>query len=168
MLCHKIKHTIGTAVFVFDPSISILDMEEAQHFEMIDGKHFDVLESCFDSDGSPYPRYGLTESIGMLVAPADAAPAIRDALNQQGARIAECTFTSQYGDYIGFRAFNLHEDTPQAPVFRIRTSPDNPDLWMDQYYSSEFVDWLKANFDTRGIQTRTFDQDPHYNSPEKK
>ena len=168
MLCHKIEQKIGTAVFVFDPSISILDMEEAAHFDTIDGQHFDVLESCFDSDGSPYPRYDLTESIGMLIAPTDAASAIRDALNQQGARIAECTFTSQYGDYTGFRAFNLHEDTPQAPVFRIRTSPDNPDLWMDQYYTSEFVDWLKANFDTRGIQTRTVDQDPHYYQPKKK
>ncbi|WP_408911634.1 hypothetical protein ACKFRZ_04785 [Corynebacterium gottingense] len=167
MLCHKIEQKIGTAVFVFDPSISIFDMEEAPHFDTIDGQHFDVLESCFDSDGSPCPRYGLTESIGMLIAPTDAASAIRDALNQQGARIAECTFTSQYGNYIGFRAFNLHEDTPQAPVFRIRTSPDNPDLWMDQYYTSEFVDWLKANFDTRGIQTRTVDQDPHYYQPKK-
>lgn len=168
MLCHKIEHKIGTAVFVFAPSISILSMEKAQHFGTIDGQHFDVLEGCFNSDGSPYPRYGFTESIGMLIAPTDAATAIRRTLNQQGARIAECTFTSQYGDYIGFRAFNLHEDTPQAPVFRIRTSPDNPDLWMDQYYTSEFVNWLKANFDTRGIQTPTVDQDSHYYQPKKK
>ena len=168
MLCHKIEHKIGTAVFVFAPSISILSMEKAQHFGTIDGQHFDVLEGCFNSDGSPYPRYGFTESIGMLIAPTDAATAIRRTLNQQGARIAECTFTSQYGDYIGFRAFNLHEDTPQAPVFRIRTSPENPDLWMDQYYTSEFVNWLKANFDTRGIQTPTVDQDSHYYQPKKK
>lgn len=168
MLCHKIEHTIGTAAFVFDPSISILDLEEAQHFEMIDGKHFDVLESCFDSDGSRYPRYGLTESIGMLIAPADAARAIRDALNQQGARIAECTLTSQFGEYVGFRAFNLYDDAPQAPVFRIRTSPDNPDLWMDQYYTAEFAEWLKANFDTRGTRIRLVDKDPYFYRPDKK
>ena len=47
MLCHKIEQKIGTAVFIFDPSISILDMEEAPHFDTIDGQHFDVLESCF-------------------------------------------------------------------------------------------------------------------------
>lgn len=167
MLCHVIEKDVHTASFRYDSSINLLDLEETQDPNELDGRYFDVFEDRREVDGSLMPQHGLTETVGMLVAPPDTAPAIREALNNHGAHITESTFTSQFGDYVGFRAFNLYEDTPQAPVFRIRTAPDNPGLWMDQYYTAEFAEWLKANFDTRGLVIRLVDKDPHFYRPDK-
>ena len=152
MICFRVDAASVSALFEYDGSFHVLRMTETQDFNEFDGQHFEVLEVRKDTDGTPLPQYGLTEALGALVVESDIAPAVRDALNQGGAKIAEATFVSQFGTYYGFRAFNLYEETPEAPVFRTRTTPSNPDLWMDQLYTPQFAEWLKTNFDTRGLR----------------
>ena len=53
-------------------------------------------------------------------------------------------------------------------MFRIRTSPVDRDLWRRQYYSLEFVEWLKAGFDTRGLRIREVECDPYFFRPDVK
>lgn len=168
MICYRIDAAIVSALFEYDGSFHMLRMTETQDFNEFDGQSFEVLEVRKDTDGTPMPQYGLTEALGALVAESEMAPVIREALNQGGARIAEATFVSQFGTYHGFRAFNLYEDTPQAPVFRTRTTPSNPDLWMDQLYTPQFAEWLQANFDTRGLSINRVERDPYFYRPDPK
>jgi len=155
-------------MFQYDGSFHMLKMTETQDFNEFDGRKFEVMEDRREVDGSLMPQYGLTEALGALVAESEMAPAIREALNQGGARIAEATFVSQFGTYHGFRAFNLYEDTPQAPVFRTRTTPSNPDLWRKQFYTPQFAEWLQANFDTRGVRITRVERDPYFYLPDRK
>ena len=167
MICFRVDAASVSALFEHDGSFHVLRMTETQDFNEFDGQHFEVLEVRKDTDGTPLPQYGLTEALGALVVESDLAPAVRDALNQGGAKIAEATFVSQFGTYYGFRAFNLYEETPEAPVFRTRTTPSNPDLWMDQYYTPQFAEWLKANVDTRGLSITRVERDPYFYRPDR-
>ena len=167
MICFRVDAASVSALFEYDGSFHVLRMTETQDFNEFDGQHFEVLEVRKDTDGTPLPQYGLTEALGALVVESDLAPAVRDALNQGGAKIAEATFVSQFGTYYGFRAFNLYEETPEAPVFRTRTTPSNPDLWRKQFYTPQFADWLKANFDTRGLSINRVERDPYFYRPNR-
>ena len=167
MICYEILDAIRTAIFMFDESVHALRVTETQDFSEFDGRTFEILEDRKEVDGSDMPQYGLTAALGALVADEEKAPAIREALNQGGAKIAEATFVSQFGTYYGFRAFNLYEETPEAPVFRTRTTPSNPDLWRKQFYTPQFADWLKANFDTRGLSINRVERDPYFYRPNR-
>lgn len=166
MICYEISSSIRSAYFGGDESFDSLEITEVQDFTEFDGLHFEVFEYRMGRDGTPWPQFGLSEDLGALVADDDRAPVVRKALNQYGAQVAEATILTQFGHYYAFRAFNLLEDTPQAPVFRVRTSPANQDLWMDQYYSVEFVEWLKASFDTRGLRISKVECDPYFFRPD--
>ena len=167
MICYEILHAIRTSIFMYDESVHTLRVTETQDFSEFDGQTFEVLEDRKEVDGSTMPQYGLTEALGALVVESDIAPAVREALHQGGAKIAEATFVSQFGTYYGFRAFNLYEETPEAPVFRTRTTPSNPDLWRKQFYTPQFADWLKANFDTRGLSINRVERDPYFYRPDR-
>ena len=52
-------------------------------------------------------------------------------------------------------------------MFRTRTTPSNPDLWMDQLYTPQFAEWLKANFDTRGLRINRVERDPYFYRPDR-
>ena len=167
MICFRVDAASVSALFEYDGSFHVLRMTETQDFNEFDGQHFEVLEVRKDTDGTPLPQYGLTEALGALVVESDIASAVRVALNQGGAKIAEATFVSQFGTYYGFRAFNLYEETPEAPVFRTRTTPSNPDLWRKQFYTPQFAEWLKANFDTRGLSINRVERDPYFYRPDR-
>lgn len=167
MICYEILHAIRTSNFMYDESVHHLRTTETQDFNEFDGRTFEVLEDRKEVDGSAMPQYGLTETLGAFVADEEKAPAIREALNQGGAKIAEATFVSQFGTYYGFRAFNLYEETPEAPVFRTRTTPSNPDLWRKQFYTPRFAEWLKANIDTRGLSINRVERDPYFYRPDR-
>ena len=168
MICFEISGASHSALFEYDGSFDTLGMTEAQDFNEFDGQSFEALEVRKDIDGTPMPQYGLTEELGALVVDEAHAPVVREALCQGGARIAEASFVSQFGTYHGFRAFNLYEDTPQAPVFRTRTTPSNPDLWRKQFYTPQFAEWLQANFDTRGLSVTRVERDPYFYRPDRK
>ena len=167
MICYRVDAASVSALFEYDGSFHMLRMTETQDFNEFDGQTFEVLEDRKEVDGSTMPQYGLTEALGALVVESDIAPAVREALNQGGAKIAEATFVSQFGTYYGFRAFNLYEETPEAPVFRTRTTPSNPDLWRKQFYTPQFAEWLKANFDTRGLSINRVERDPYFYRPDR-
>lgn len=168
MICFRVDAASVSALFEYDGSFHVLRMTETQDFNEFDGQSFEVLEVRKDTDGTPLPQYGLTGDLGALVVDEKRAAVIREALCRGGARIAEASFVSQFGEYRGFRAFNLYEDSPQAPVFRTRTSPSNPDLWRKQFYTPQFVEWLQANFDTRGVSITRVERDPYFYRPDRK
>ena len=167
MICYEILGAVNASIFMHDESFDMLSLTETQNFNDFDGQTFEVLEVRKDTDGTPLPQFGLTEDLGALMADEEKAPVIREALHQSGAKIAEATFVSQFGTYYGFRAFNLYEETPEAPVFRTRTTPSNPDLWRKQFYTPQFAEWLKANFDTRGLSINRVERDPYFYRPDR-
>ena len=165
MRCYDIGSTIGSAMFDYGDEFDYLGFVECQDFNEVNGRALEAFEVHYDSDGTYLPQFGLTEDFHALVADKDNALAIREALMTKGARVAEFTILTQAETYHAFRAFNLYEDAPDAPVFRLANSPDDPDLCMDQYYSADFVEWLKATFDTRGLRINQVERDTRYFRP---
>ena len=167
MISFKIGNASGAALFIYDKSFNSLRLTETQDFNEFDRGKFEVYEDRKEVDGSEMPQFGLLGALGALVADEEKAPAIREALNQGGAKIAEATFVSQFGTYYGFRSFSLYKETPEAPVLRTLTSPANPELWRTQFYTPQFVEWLEANFDTRGLSITRVDRDPYFHLPDR-
>ena len=166
VICYEILHGFESAYFGSDEFVGPFEMARVQDFAEFDGRRFEVFEYRMDRDGTPLPQFGLSEYVRALVAEDVLAPVVREALGQHGAQVAEATIVTQFGRYCAFRAFNLFEDSPQAPVFRVRTSPVDRDLWRRQYYSLEFVEWLKASFDTRGLRISKVECDPYFFRPD--
>ena len=67
-----------------------------------------------------------------------------------------------------FGAFNLYNDNPDAPLFRLWHSPDIKELAVSHFASVEFADWLKDNFDTRGLTFHQINREEPYVYPPKK
>ncbi|MCQ4621501.1 hypothetical protein KBX19_09780 [Corynebacterium sp. CCUG 71335] len=131
MRCYDIESTIGSATFDYGDAFDYLGFVECQDFNDINGRALEAFEVHYDTDGTYLPQFGLTEDFDALVANKDKAPAIRKALTANGAQVAEFTILTQADTYHAFRAFNLHEDAPDAPIFRLATSPDDPHLFAE-------------------------------------
>ena len=165
MQSREIEHAFSTAGFRYDRSFNSIDFAWDYGFDQVNGAKVEAFEDRKADDGSAVPQYGLTESMFALVVQHDNAERIRQRINTGGAQIAEFTITTQFDTYVGFRAFNLHHETPDAPVFRLLDSPSNPTPWRVQFYTPEFTDWLTQNFDTRGIDIEAVDIDEKYDDP---
>ena len=92
MICYEILASVHASILTPDESFDMLALTETQDFNDFDGQTFEVLEVRKDIDGTPMPQFGLTEDLGALMADEEKAPAIREALNQGGANVAEATF----------------------------------------------------------------------------
>ena len=165
MKCYTISKSFTSSGFEFDPAFESLDFERDYAFEQVDGTRLEAFEDRYDIDGTPRPRYPLTEDLGSLVSTEESSASIHEQLGRNGAKIAEFTVTTQFDTYRGFRAYNLYEDTPEAPVFRVLISPSNPTPFWIQFYTEDFVAWLKDHHDTRGLMFEECDIDKRYYSP---
>lgn len=95
----------------------------------------------------------------------ESSASMREQLGRDGVKIAEFTVTTQSDTYRGFRACNLYEDAPEEPVFRVLKSPSKPTPFRIQFYTEDFVTWLKDNHDTRGLEFEECDIDKRYYRP---
>ena len=148
--------------FYFDTGDEHIDVLWAQQRDIIANRKFEAQESRIEEDGSDLPNYGLTEVDQLLIATPDIADQLRGKLRENGGDIVECTITTQFDTYIGFRAFNYLHETPNSNIFRLEESPEDPTPSIQQYVSVDFARWLKANFDCRGLAFRNDETDGRY------
>ena len=127
------------------------------------------MEDLYEIDGTKFDVAPLITELGGLVIREELAPKLRDYLSDHGCIIAERRIITPLDTYVVFGAFNLYNDNPDAPLFRLWHSPDVKELSMSHYASVEFVDWLKDNFDTRGLKFHQINrEEPPYEKPPKK
>lgn len=159
MKCVEFAWRVDTATF--HPEKSSLFMEfQTDDPSAVDGKHFEFFEERANTDGTPWSQYGLTEAVGLLTVARDAAEPLRAKLNENGGVVAECSITSQFGEYVGFRGYSYFWDAPEAAVFRFLQNDDQMTcMSYGQFYSVEFAAWLKDNYDTRGLRFIELDGD---------
>ena len=158
----EISGTLSSAFFYLDTDDEYVDVLWAQQPDIIANREFTAKEDRIDDDGSDLPNYGLSESDQLLIATPDIANQLRDKLRENGGDIVECTITTQFGTYVGFRAFNYLHETPNANIFRLEESPEDPTPSIQQYVSVDSARWLKANFDCRGLAFRNDETDGRY------
>lgn len=152
MFFYKVSRARSTFDVVLDPTMDGFDLKYYQKPEDFAGPDFEALEMLQDIDGTEFARHPLTESEGGLLILEELAPKLRDYLNEHGCIVAERRVISPHNSYILMRVFNLYNDNPNAPMFRLWRSPTLRELSVSQYASTEFADWLKENFDASGLR----------------
>ena len=169
MFLYEISSPSKTFTFKYDPAVSTYAQSWSQTPEEFVGPDAELVEDLYEIDGTKFDVAPLTANLGGLVIREELAPKLRDYLNEHGCIIAERRIISPLDTYVLFGVFNLYNDNPDAPLFRIWRSPTSKKLSVYHYASVEFVDWLKENFDTRGLKfyymTR---EEPPYEKPPKK
>ena len=165
MKCYEISKSFTSSGFEFGRGFSSFDFEREYSFEDANGTSLEAFEDRADIDGTPRPRYPLTEDAGSFICTEDLTSSIREQLGRNGAKLAEFTITTQFDTYRGFRAYNLHEEAPDAPVFRLLNSPADPTPFWIQLYTEQFVTWLRDKCDNRGLIFEEIDTDDRYYQP---
>ena len=169
MFLYEISPPSKVFTFKDDPVVNCNSMAWCQTPEEFAGPDAELVEDLYEIDGTKFDHAPLIADLGGLVIREELAPKLRDYLNDHGCIIAERRIISPLDTYVVFGAFNLYNDNPDAPLFRLWHSPDIKELSILHYASVEFVDWLKENFDTRGLE---FDyisrEEPPYAMPPKK
>ena len=168
MFLYKISAPYTVFTFKYDPVVNDYDLSWSQTPEEFTGPDAELIEEIQDIDGSELDRPSLTGRLGGLLIREELAPKLRDYLNDHGCIIAERRIITPRDTYVLFGAFNLYNDNPDAPLFRLWHSPDIKELAVSQYASVEFVDWLKENFDTRGLKFHQISREATYAMPPKK
>ena len=168
MILYKISTPFTVFRFKYDPVVNDYDLSNCQTPEEFTGPDAELMEDLQDIDGTKFDVAPLTAGLGGLVIREELAPKLRDYLNEHGCIIAERRIISPLDTYVVFGAFNLYNDNPDAPLFRLWHSPDVKELSMSHYASVEFMDWLNENFDTRGLTFHQINREEPYAMPPKK
>ena len=168
MFLYKLSTPPGVARFKYDRLVNATRMSWCQTPEEFAGPDAELMESLYEIDGTKFDHAPLIADLGGLVIREELAPKLRDYLNDHGCIIAERRIISPLDTYIVFGAFNLYNDNPDAPLFRLWHSPDIKELSMSHYASVEFMDWLNENFDTRGLTFHQISREEPYAMPPKK
>ena len=169
MFLYKLSTPPGVARFKDDPVVNCNSMACSQTPEEFTGPDAELMESLYEIDGTKFDHAPLIADLGGLVIREELVPKLRDYLNEHGCIIAERRIITPLDTYVVFGAFNLYNDNPDAPLFRLWHSPDVKELAVSHYASVEFVDWLKENFDTRGLKFYYMSrEEPPYAKPPKK
>ena len=168
MFLYEILPPFKAFWFKHDREINDYGMSWCQTPEEFTGPDAELIEEIQDYDGSELDRAPLTARLGGLLIREELAPKLRDYLNDHGCIIAERRIITPLDTYVVFGAFNLYNDNPDAPLFRMWRSPRIKKLSERHYASVEFVDWLKENFDIRGLELLQLDHEEPYVYPPKK
>lgn len=64
-----------------------------------------------------------------------------------------------------FQIFHQLRVRVRPGIFRVLKSPSKPTPFRIQFYTEEFVTWLKDNHDTRGLMFEECDIDERYFRP---
>ena len=169
MILYNISSARRTFGFTQTSTMNDYTMCCYQTPEEFAGPDAELMEEIQDVDGTEYDHAPLTVRLGGLLIREELAPKLRDYLNEHGCIIAERRIITPRDTYIVLRVFNLYNDNPDAPLFRLWRSPKNKELSISQYASVEFVDWLQENFDTRGLRFYNIRREnPPYENPPKK
>lgn len=122
------------------------DFNLAQSPEVFAGKVIEGEEDHFDDDGNRLKSYGIGLFYNALYVPVDKASIIEDQLAGSGVDFYTAKIMTLQGEYVAFRSFNLFDALNPVPMCR-RLHPNHDDfLYIKQYFSEEFLDFLSEHF----------------------
>lgn len=124
---------------------------------LVDGAVIQAMEYRKEVDGTAMPRFDLSVKFDALIVKKDLSYIIEDRLKSTETTFEKMTINTQFDSYNGFRAVDFYEENPDASFYRVHLSPPDDGKYWPQFYSDEFIEFLKENFDTRGIEFEKLD-----------
>lgn len=137
--------------------MKVLPIRKSATHDSVRGKVITCREERTEVDGSPMVQRGIGVALRMLYIRKGQIDPILETLTKTDTPYETALFVTPYDEYVGFRAFGLLEEYPNASFVRLRKSPDDHSMGIEQYYSRDFIDLLQENYDTAGLRIKEVD-----------